>query len=178
MNINVIDNFVDKSYHKSLLDLLSGQQFQWTYLDNIAYSKDKMATSQLPAFGLAHMLYCKPDNNYKSEHYGIIDFIAQSALHFSGCNEIHRIRAAMSFYANPRFIHQPHIDYEEKHIAAVYYVNESDGETVIYKDQGNEILQTVEPKPNRIVFFDGNLWHTNYSPNEHKNRIILNFNFI
>jgi Rps23 Pro-64 3,4-dihydroxylase Tpa1-like proline 4-hydroxylase len=177
MNVTVIDDFVDEEYHLQLLKLLSGHQFNWTYLDDISYNIDGKRSDELSSYGLVNMLYCVP-TNYISPQYAFIDPLVKSALHQSGCERIHRVRAAMSLYTNPKFLHQRHIDFESKHIAAVYYVNESDGETVIYKDNGNDILQSVEPKANRIVIFEGNLWHTHYSPNKHKNRIILNFNFI
>jgi hypothetical protein len=41
-----------------------------------------------------------------------------------------------------------------------------------------EILERVSPKANRLVLFDGNLLHTGSSPTKHKNRILINSNYI
>ena len=56
------------------------------------------------------------------------------------------------------------------HYSAVYYVNDSDGNTVI----GD---MKVAPRANRVVVFDGNIPHNGHSPCEHNNRIIINSNY-
>jgi NADPH-dependent 2,4-dienoyl-CoA reductase/sulfur reductase-like enzyme len=102
-------------------------------------------------------------------------------------NFILRSRGDMTMYSYKEFVHDPHVDYYFKNISAVYYVNNSDGDTIFYNQrQFNknepmpkklEITNKVSPKANRLVFFDGNIIHTGMSPNKHKNRIIINSNF-
>jgi hypothetical protein len=58
-------------------------------------------------------------------------------------------------------------------IATVYYVNDSDGDT-IFKDSKEKIT----PKANRLIIFDGSLLHTGSSPKNSKTRILLNSNFV
>ena len=61
--------------------------------------------------------------------------------------------------------------------SCIYYVNESDGNTLL-KDpvEGHGFMQ-VEPKANRLLVFDGSIEHTGHSPSEHKQRILINANF-
>ena len=66
--------------------------------------------------------------------------------------------------------HTPHVDMDGEHHTAVYYVNDSDGDTII----GDE---KVSPKANRVVIFDGKTIHNGHSPCEHNNRIIINSNY-
>ena len=64
-----------------------------------------------------------------------------------------------------------HIDgWVSMNITALYYVNDSDGDTII----GDE---KVSPKANRVVIFDGSTLHNGHSPCEHNNRIIINSNY-
>ena len=92
-------------------------------------------------------------------------------------NLIERSRADMTMYTPFEFIHHPHVDYDFKNIGTILYVNESDGDTIFYKDKKLNILDKVSPKPNRLVIFDGSILHTGSSPNKHKNRILINSNF-
>jgi hypothetical protein len=103
-------------------------------------------------------------------------------------NFIVRSRGDMTMYAHQPFVHDPHIDFSFPNISTVYYVNDSDGDTIFYKEKAkqhhdikllsklNEV-ERVSPKANRLVVFEGDTVHTGSSPNKHKNRIIINSNF-
>jgi hypothetical protein len=86
-------------------------------------------------------------------------------------------------------IDTPHIDVSEfKHLVILYYVVDSDGETVIYENQYDtkgdiprfgtlKEKQRVMPKQGRVVLFDGYYWHTSCQP-ENNVRCIINYNII
>ena len=46
------------------------------------------------------------------------------------------------------------------------------------KDKELKEYDRVSPKANRLVIFDGDLLHTGCSPTKHKNRIIINSNYM
>ena len=71
--------------------------------------------------------------------------------------------------------HYPHIDDECGHWVILYYVNDSDGDTIFFDDNKNEIKR-ITPKKGRIVFFDGSIWHSSSSP-QTIHRAVINFNF-
>jgi len=81
-----------------------------------------------------------------------------------------------------------HIDNFHNHIAAVFYMFDSDGDTIIYENtKHNTILNAkdvklveharVTPKENRIVFFDGARYHCSSQPKDNL-RLIINYNLI
>ena len=85
-------------------------------------------------------------------------------------------------------VHDPHVDWESNHMTALYYVNDADGDTVIYKNKYSkkdpipffddlQESKRVTPKQGRVVLFDGSHWHTSCQPKE-KIRCIINYNVV
>ena len=107
-----------------------------------------------------------------------------------------KARDYLTVYNKHQYRHQIHKDLFEDHTTAILYITNSTAETVLYKnisDHKNptelndyikdnkdsfEILTTIPPVENRLVCFNGKLLHTGHSPNDRKNRILLNFNLI
>ena len=67
-----------------------------------------------------------------------------------------------------------HVDRFTEHIVLIYYVNDTDGDTVILSE--NEITK-IKPKMGRIVVFDGKYKHYGLYPESGK-RFIFNVNFV
>ena len=68
----------------------------------------------------------------------------------------------------------PHTDLAFPHWVVIYYVNDSEGDTVFY-DQRNNIIKTVNPKKGRIVFFNGSIKHSGGIP-KYNPRCLVNYN--
>jgi len=86
----------------------------------------------------------------------------------------------MTYYHQPPSIEpkelQPHIDQFFPHWVCLYYLDDSDGDTYFYDNNGTVINQ-VSPKKGRIVFFDGSIYHSASRPSS-THRKALNINFI
>ena len=62
----------------------------------------------------------------------------------------------------------PHTDMHRNHFVILYYVVDSEGDTIIYNERWNNDIrpekytekQRVTPKQGRVVIFDGRLYHT------------------
>ena len=87
-----------------------------------------------------------------------------------------------------RRLDAPHIDADKDHLVILYYVNDSDGDTVIYKNhfvnndttpkfEELEEIKRVTPKSGRVVMFNGRHWHTSCQP-EHNVRCVVNYNVV
>ena len=100
-----------------------------------------------------------------------------------------RVRADMTMQSDDNHKHQVHIDLPIPNITTIFYVNQSDGNTIFFNERSNEtgklyeisdltVKEEIEPKPNRLVIFDGYQLHTGCSPKEYSNRILINSNYL
>ena len=73
----------------------------------------------------------------------------------------------------------PHIDTSDDHFVMLYYVCDSDGDTIIYNEQEKSDSYTVQkritPKQGRVVLFDGSYYHTAEQPLNNI-RCVVNYN--
>jgi len=65
-----------------------------------------------------------------------------------------------------------HNDHPYDHIVLIFYLNDSDGDTILYDDQNN-IIKSVSPVKGRVLVFNGAIQH-GVSPPTLKERIVLN----
>lgn len=168
MTIKVIDNFLNDSYHKEILNLLNGPNFPWYYQDNLTYRNQK---NSLNDFGFSHVFLNK--NGPKSSYYNLILPFILKVKDEIKAKTIIRCRGDMTVLSIKKYIHQYHTDSSTPNIASVYYVNNSDGETIF-----KESKKSIKPKANRLIIFDGSILHTGCSPQKNKNRILLNSNYL
>ena len=71
----------------------------------------------------------------------------------------------------------PHVDFDEPGLTtALYYVNDSDGNTVFFDDTYN-MVEEIKPQRGKVVIFDGLTYHASTCPTLTTNRITLNFNY-
>lgn len=84
-------------------------------------------------------------------------------------------------------INNPHVNMAKSHLVMLYYVNDSDGDTVLYDksfddlkivdeyvDNKNDlnIVHRITPKRGRVVFFDGTVYHAPSTPTKNIRCII------
>jgi len=66
----------------------------------------------------------------------------------------------------------------ESGITAIYYVNDSDGDTLFFNETGTEIIKRVTPKQGTMVYFDNKIPHAGQPPVINNYRAVLNFNWV
>ena len=192
--ILVIDDFIDKDYQEDIKDVLLGKEewgdllFPWHYIDDVtaAFEDDNQGRP-----GLSHV-YVEYNDDKTSDIVSDFHDLFIPMLELA-CETLEvpsaRIVQGRSFMQFPLNLQSdeddtPHIDLEEgeRHIVVLYYVKDSDGDTVIYNEKdecldGNyTIKQKVTPKQGRIVLFDGGLFHAAEQPINSNTRCIVNYN--
>ena len=71
-----------------------------------------------------------------------------------------------------------HIDgWTSMNITALYYVNDSDGDTFFF-DNNTKIISKVSPKKGRWVFFNNKQLHAGSCPVHNKQRVVVNWNML
>jgi hypothetical protein len=69
-----------------------------------------------------------------------------------------------------------HVDgWDDDNLTALYYINDSDGDTHFF-DEDKNIIKRVSPKKGRFVVFDNQQLHASQSPINYDKRIIINWN--
>lgn len=86
-----------------------------------------------------------------------------------------RIFLTMPYETNIKH-HAPHTDLTTPHTSLIYYINDSDGDTVFF-DNNNNVIESVTPKKGTAVLFDGLILHAAGIPTIGP-RCIVNYNLI
>ena len=203
--MKVIDNFLPRSYHRELLELMSGPDFPWHFNSNIVYQDQD--SGSVYEHGFTHVFWDEFNGFRDANQYGnfwrpgllsIMDVVSEeyhnspilrsravmttsapilrSRADMTTAAPILRSRAKLLTASPDNFTHTPHKDFEFDNIGTIDYVNDSDGDTIIYGPNG-EIVDRASPKANRLIIFKGNQPHTGCSPNKTKCRILINSNF-
>tara|TARA_R110000803_G_C11823827_1_gene302310 strand:- start:60 stop:632 length:573 start_codon:yes stop_codon:yes gene_type:complete len=90
-----------------------------------------------------------------------------------------------TIYAGRLFMHLPspnpsqdqtHTDLHYPHWVCLYYVTDSDGDTILFESDAKTELTRITPKKGRVVFFDGSIPHCSTKPSK-STRVIVNFDF-
>jgi len=183
------DNILGNNTFAKLQATLLNEELPWFFIGSTAYT-DQDPTQEFD-FSFAHQVY-KEGKVYSSLGQ-FLETCCLSALDNAGitCKELWRIRLGLITATKQSIVHQPHVDYEEPHKSALIYVNDTDGDTVFYKNkfvpgtihsaewkQSFEEDARVTPKANRLVWFDGLQYHSSSTPTQTSRRIVINFNYV
>jgi hypothetical protein len=203
-------NLLSPSYLKRLQDLTGGMNgFPWFFLsEDISYStKDKFDSEgtldiprELPipeeqkTVGFTHVLMDQDgiESPFLPTFAPLLDIISD-ALPYPV--EFFRVRLALQLANGKDSYNGPHTDHETDHYAALFYLNDSSGDTVFFHEyddpsygsvderwvkatsQPYNKLMGVTPEANKLFVFNGHRFHSSSNPTTNPYRIILNLNF-
>ena len=185
----VFDDIIDKSHQDEIESTLLNNNFSWYFIREI--STPPVGLVPRPAF--QHQFVHK-GGEVNSDWNEMAMRIVNSSCKKIGL-QYDKVHQGRSFFQLPlnnvdKDILDPvHIDDENiPHMVVLYYVKDSDGDTIIYnnhyeKDKEKplennlEIKKTVTPKKGRVVIFDGWFWHTAQQPSNDI-RCVINYNVI
>ena len=189
--ILVIDDFIDKNYQEDIKDILLGKEewgellFPWHYIDDVT---DEFTEDNQGRPGLSHV-YIEYNDDGSSDLVSDFHDLFIPMLELA-CEILEvpsaRIVQGRSFMQFPLNLQSneddtPHIDLDEghRHVVVLYYVKDSDGDTIIYNERTLSYTYTekqrVTPKQGRVVIFDGGLYHTAQQCSKTP-RCIVNYN--
>jgi hypothetical protein len=183
-DIFILDDFISKKYQDEIEKALLGESMTpWFLMEDISLGFGDFPIKNI---GFSHVL--KNNNGIVSNLYNLMIPMVYAAADKINYN-IQNVYLARSFLqapsakTNPNW---PHTDIQLPHTVCLYYVNDSDGDTILYNETQDEVpvdqLRTynfteykrVSPKKGRAVMFNGNRFHSSSTPTKTK-RCVLNF---
>lgn len=154
-------------------------QVPWTFVPNLSYGQ----TDNYDAAGFSHTFYLNNKYNQSGnttistpEYNYIIPLLLEGMSKFDlDCTieNVFRCRARMTLNREKTRVEDKHVDYNFPHLVLLYYINSTDGDTIIYEN--DRIVERITPKRRRCVLFDGTLFHASSSSTASP-RIVLNTN--
>jgi hypothetical protein len=185
-DIIVIDNVIDLAYqHELEMAFLGEMNAAWYLLNDVAYPGAAVKHQQP---GIVHPLY-ESNQGILSPLYNLalpMMFKALADINFKYQATV-RGRGFIQFPTGTNHVNHAHVDASEAHLVCLYYVNDSDGDTVIYDQTVAEIPnlpglpqdtftvnQTISPRRGRVVLFDGLRYHSSTTPIGSR-RCVVNF---
>lgn len=172
VNYHIIDDIIPKDHQDAIEDYLLGENHPWFYVQNISNvdgheSEFGFNCYYKKLYGIVHPSVYRNivpivENTYELLNEEFSDILLARAFMHVGNGE--SIRNGI------------HTDLDRPHKVVLYYVNECEGDTVLFDDDDNEI-GSIKPKKGSALFFDGSIKHCATSPSVGK-RVIINFDVV
>ena len=176
--IEVYDDIISSQLVDKIHDLTLGTntEFPWHYKGNLTYSSNDPLYTLKP--GMHHVLYHK---GAKQSHYLAPFFQILYEFSFKRnlfVEDIFRINSYLDLpNPNPGADLPPHVDTVHPHFVLLYYINDSEGDTILFEEDEKTIIKKITPKKGRLIFFDGHIFHCGSTPGT-STRAIINYNFL
>ena len=186
-DIYIFDDIIDKEHQNKIKDLLFGDTFNWFFCKDISINDNHV--QRRPGFAHYFFNHKTINSDFHKDVFPIITKSLEKAnIKYTECIQ------GRSFFQLPlnlpdrENVDSPHIDRDVPHLAVLYYVNDSDGDTIIYENtfegydkiplkKDLKIKQKISPKMGRVVIFNGRYWHTAEQPQQDE-RVIINYNVV
>ena len=187
--ILVIDDFVTLEYQVKIKRELIGldNNFPWFYTEDITGAGD-YDSQHRAALGHQYVIINDDDDTSEIEsvyHHLFTPMLSKACQYLKMPEaEILQGRSFLQFplvNVDTSVVDTPHIDLDEgwEHAVVLYYVVDSDGDTIIYNERTESPSYTekqrVSPKQGRVVIFEGGQYHTAAQPTK-GTRCIVNYN--
>ena len=192
--IYVFDDIIDLDLQEEIKNVLVSdyvyynQPFPWYYVDDITVSFNDPNSQRRSGFTHEYVEYEgkeKSTGKQLSRFHNLFLPILKNACLKMEIKDVNVLQGR-SFLQLPlnlknRDVDTPHRDIYDRDnfFVVLYYVCDSDGDTIIYNETKESdqytIKQRVTPKQGRVVIFDGLLMHTAEQP-LNNTRCIVNYN--
>jgi hypothetical protein len=186
--LTVIDNFLSESYANHISEMIDSPYQEWFFQHNI---ETRIYPNDPTNYGFNFWVW--NENSGGLTNTSLSKFLFPLLCQIkdaANCNNIMRARLDMTTNLLKPKRYFPHVDFPTSNITSIYYVIDSDGDTIIYNEkadfnsetifpteEGLTVKEKITPKKNRLVIFDGSYIHTGNTPQKHSNRILLNSNY-
>lgn len=163
----MIENFeIDKATVTILQQTFGSVYFPWFYNPQTITNNDRHQ--------FVHTLY--NENKINSSHYDIVRNLFDQYVPEFETHKLVRIKLNLNTPYKNNDILPPHKDIPFPGIVYIYYVYDSDGNTLFYDNAGNQ-TKSIEPKAGKLIKFPAHTLHSGQTPYESERKIVINFVF-
>lgn len=181
------DNFLDKYIIDQIDNMFKSDENKWGYnpttVEEDYYNYNEIVPS--PEFEDTQYFHMNPEPGTRA--YQIAEIVANKFMskHNMPKFNIARIRFNITPTNEKSLITRPHVDWAEPHLVLLYYVNDSEGDTIIYNEKFNgskvenvSIMNRISPKKGSAFLVSGEHYHSSTPPKGGDLRKVINFNLI
>jgi hypothetical protein len=187
-DILIIDDVVDKQTQDLIEKSIFSAETQWTFGRTVFSHSDPVLNKEAvkTSMNFTKSLF-RIDDNFSVNDISIYTKPLQNLSVQTLITS--RIQLQLPVITDKQY-GLPHVDGVRSfpYKAAVYYVNDSDGDTVFFKETTKDIspnnipmdmtiYKTVSPKKGRLIVFSGDIYHSSGKP-KNDIRCIINYNFV
>jgi len=171
-------NIISKEISNKLELIMSGNNFPWFYQDNtVSDESDYFKNKKFKKYDTGQFTHIfvnseKINSPFFNEVYNILQIFSKKT---NTIFDILRCKANMQLKKNNKKHNIPHKDMFESHLVLIYYVNDSDGDTILF-DKNYKIVKKIKPEKGKFLLFDGDILHASSPPVKSKKRMIINLN--
>ena len=178
----IFDDCVSRDVIYEIEKVLLQRDYRWNYWGHTV-------TPSSPDPQMSHVLYAydpltKSRVNYiKSKFSYVLNYLFEEIDKNTELNlnerTLYRGKSTILFppAKNQKQESDIHIDYDEIEVDnLLYYVNDSDGDTILYENDRKTVIEKISPKAGRFVYFSGDIPHCASRPVENLKRMVININ--
>jgi hypothetical protein len=180
-SLEIIESVLSETDYNNLFSIATGDEISWHFYPmyhNLELEENPNGSTH----GFMHNFFDK--QKISSEYIYLINPIMEKIQsHFGKSTTAIRVKMNMTMNIGKQVEHYPHVDrgdlsvYGSRWKTAIYYLDDSDGDTLFFDDEEN-IIHRQTPKANTLVVFDGNTYHAPQLPLVANRRIVININVL
>ena len=190
--IKVIDDVVPLEEQDRILDMVQDYRFDWHFGPSNVYENDVnkgtcfIDNATVDSLQFTH-LFLHTQIKYMDPSYEAIRPLVHSIQKQFNLDSTNVYRVKANMLTNNKDFFQlaynpAHVDGEYEHYVVVYYVNDCDGDTIVFNEtHGSKfeqltIKERISPKKGRAVMFPGKYFHASSNPLNSSWRSVININ--
>lgn len=186
MDLKIVDNFLPEQIFVRLKSRVETNEQPWFFLPGATIFDDQQKNY---SFGCNVVRLENPElYNPTIPCSKYIKLLNETVKNTFGFSTVIRCRLDMTTYRGEQVTFYPHVDLSQSHYTSIFYLTTCDAPTLIYNEKhfseeqintsNLTLMDSITPKENRLVVFDGNYIHTGTSAMNVSRRILVNSNYI
>jgi|TARA_R110000822_G_scaffold102924_1_gene229437 hypothetical protein len=162
MAISIKNNFLKKQQFLNIENFIMGNSMPWFFGNDISHETKNNKYNYYFTYRFFN------EDTGPTIFYNIVEPLIKQLK----CKKLIRVKA--NLYPSTEKIkkHGYHKDYDFKHKACLFYINNNNGYNYFKKDN-----KKTKPKANTAVFFDPSELHCSSSCSDQKRRVTININY-